>query len=162
MAVRDVFASVSPGRVRLRHPMLRERAVHTALCARLQPLLHESNAAVGSLLLRYDPTDAAMEAYIRAEVAALLPEARSDGDPQDRRDGARIATSPDALDTPASAFRSRTRSRINRIAKIGALTGMAASLAALGVSRGLHARLGVFALSMMLAHVAIHRRRVLR
>ena len=69
----NVFVSVLPGRIRLRHPLLRHQGRHTALCDRLRPLVRlESDQAIGSLLLSYDPADASMESRIRAEVDAVL------------------------------------------------------------------------------------------
>lgn len=152
----NVFVSVLPGRIRLRHPLLRNHARHAALCDRLRPLLRlESNPAIGSILLSYDPADSSMEARIRAEVdavlAAMTPNARN--------------ASESSADSDVVARHGRqwqSRPTINRVAKIGALAGFAASLSALGVSRKLHAQLGVVAAAMTLTHVAMHWRRVPR
>lgn len=158
----NVFVSVLPGRIRLRHAVLRDRARHAALCDRLRPLGDlESDAKVGSLLLRYDPADTAMEARVRAEVDAVLPGGLGLNQSNSYQGDAENGSSASDL-VPPHRRGLRTRSRINRVAKVGALAGMAASLAALGVSRKLHAQIGVFAASMILTHVAMHWRRVLR
>lgn len=160
----NVFVSVLPGRIRLRHALLRDGARHAALCHRLRGIVDvESDPKVGSLLLRYDPADTTMAARIRAEVAsvfALEDEAGRDASWRDEDEHPALKQAAPTIRLHLS--RRRMRTDINRIAKVGALGGMAASLAALGVSRKLHAQIGVIAAGMMLIHVALHWRRVLR
>jgi hypothetical protein len=143
--------------------MLRDRSRHDALSDRLRAFVDvEGDPTIGSLLLRYDPADIAMEARIRAEVdtvwLAMQPSAEVN-----RNEGRADPVSPPS-DVVARRLPSRvhTRARINRAAKVGALAGLTASLAALGVSRKLHAQIGVFAAAMILTHVAMHWRRALR
>jgi hypothetical protein len=154
------FASVLPGRIRLRHPVLRNRDVHARILESLQEFAEiESNPAVGSLLLRFDPTDRDMEARIRAEVAAVFGAAEP---PAVEPASSAIA---DPAPTPAlHAPRRRRRAKweLNRAAKIGAVASMAVSLAALTTSRKLHAQAGVLAVALMLIHMLVHRRHVLR
>jgi hypothetical protein len=159
----NVFVSVLPGRIRLRHTLLRERSCHAELCNRLRALVDlESDPTIGSLLLRYDPADTAMEARIRAEVDAVLLAVRSRGQTQTQDPDAHSTASENAPLVRHHPRRIHARSRINRVAKIGALAGMAASLVALGVSRKLHAQIGVLAVAMTLTHAAMHWRRTLR
>lgn len=150
--VGKAFASVLPGRIRLRHPLLRDSRRHAALTARLAPLAAiEGDAAVGSLLLRFDPAQRDMPARIRAEVAAVWPKA---------------AVAPTSALVPAprrhKPRKNKAKWEVNRAAKIGAILSMAVSLAALGSSRKLHAQAGVVFLGMMLTHMAVHWRRTLK
>lgn len=155
MTDKTAFVSVLPGRIRLRHALLRDAVRHRALTARLQPLAEiEGNVAIGSLLLRFDPADTGLETRIRAEVAAVLPINPSPSRP-DRSSphrGRRIA-----LPQPHKA-----KWQINRVAKIGAVASMALSLAALGTSRKLHAQAGALFVMMMLTHMATHWRRTFK
>lgn len=147
------FVSVLPGRIRLRHPALRERARHAELTTRLQKLVQvESNPTLGSLLLRFAPGDDDVVALIRAEVAAVLPAALADAPRPRPHMGQRIA-----LARPRKA-----KWEINRAAKIGAMVSMAVSLAALGSSKKLHAQAGMVFVAMMLVHMAVHWRRTLK
>jgi hypothetical protein len=144
MTDKTAFVSVLPGRIRLRHPLLRDGGRHRALTARLLPLAQvEGNPAIGSLLLYFDPADTGLETRIRAEVAAVLP---IDPSPV-----------PAALPQPHKA-----KWQINRAAKIGAVASMAVSLAALGTSRKLHAQAGALFVMMMLTHMATHWRRTFK
>lgn len=146
-----MFVSVVPGRIRLRHSLLRDPERHSLLYERLRGLVQvTSDPKVGSLLLRYDPADQTMESRIRAEVEAVL----AAGGP---RSEAMLSD-----DAALARRRRQARSKINRVAKIGALAGMTASLAALGVSRKLHAQIGAVAVAMTLAHAAFHWRRTFR
>lgn len=149
------FVSVLPGRIRLRHALLRDAARHRALTARLQPLAEvEGNVAIGSLLLRFDPTDTGMEARIRTEVSMVLP-ADPSAPPKPRSPphvGKRIAL-------PQSH---KAKWQINRAAKIGAVISMVVSLVALGTSKKLHAQAGALFVIMMLTHMATHWRRTFK
>lgn len=146
--VGKAFASVLPGRIRLRHPLLRDTKRHAALTARLAPLAAvEGDAAVGSLLLRFDPAQRDMAARIRAELAAVWPKAAVPLVPAPHRHKPR---------------KNKAKWEANRAAKIGAILSMAVSLAALGSSRKLHAQAGMVFLGMMLTHMAVHWRRTLK
>lgn len=146
--VGKAFASVLPGRIRLRHPLLRDVRRHAALTARLAPLAAiEGDAAVGSLLLHFDPAQRDMPARIRAELAAVWPKATAPQAPAPHRHKPR---------------KNKAKWEVNRAAKIGAIVSMAVSLAALGSSRKLHAQAGVVFLGMMLTHMAVHWRRTLK
>ena len=156
------FVSVLPGRIRLRHPLLREHARYAALDESLRALVAvEGNPAVGSFLLRYDPANTAMEARIRAEVEAVWA-AMAPAGPQDlpSGDAERASTAGDPFDRLRR--RAQTRMAINRLAKVGALAGMAGTVAALSVSRKLHAQLGVVTIVATLSHLAVHWRRAFR
>lgn len=147
--VDKAFASVLPGRIRLRHPLLRDAKRHAALTARLAPLaMVEGDAAVGSLLLRFDPAQRDMPARIRAELAAVWPQ--------------EIAASPPPVPRRHKPRKNKAKWEVNRAAKIGAILSMAVSLAALGSSRKLHAQAGVVFLGMMLTHMAVHWRRTFK
>ncbi|MBR9973322.1 hypothetical protein [Magnetospirillum sulfuroxidans] len=145
----NVFASVLPGRIRLRHPLLRDKSRHDALTARLQALAQvEGNPALGSMLLRFDPDDGTMQARIRAEVAAVLP--------------AIARPVPHVAQRIALTAPRKAKWEINRVAKIGAMASMAVSLLALGTSKKLHAQAGAVFVAMMLTHMAVHWRRTLK
>ena len=152
------FVSVLPGRIRLRHPLLRDRKRHAALAARLEPLgTVQGNSAVGSFLICFDPARPELDAAIRAEVAALLPQPAAEPATVRRQVphvGKRIAL-PRPRKTPA-------KWELNRAAKIGAVVSMAVSLAALGTSKKLHAQAGFVFVAMMLAHMAVHWRRTFK
>nr|WP_246781429.1 hypothetical protein [Rhodoblastus sphagnicola] len=141
----------------MRHAILRNRAVHAQFVERLGELAEvESNPATGSLLLRFDPADADMEARIRAEVAAILGDlALSSAEPEAAKAAPARADSGEWLDR-------RAKREINRVAKIGSLAAMAVSIAALRSSRKLHAQAGYLSVFLMLVHTAFHWRRAFR
>lgn len=146
----NVYASVLPGRIRLRHAILRDGMLHAELVQRLEKLVTvQADPAVGSLLLRFDAADHSMEARIRAEVAAILPRPQPKPVPHM---GRRIA-----LPRPKAV-----KQDLNRVAKIGAVVSMAVSLAALGTSKKLHAQAGYVFVAMMLTHMAVHWRRTFK
>ncbi|MCW2318062.1 hypothetical protein M2322_003629 [Rhodoblastus acidophilus] len=150
----SLFASDLPGRIRLRHPMLRNRDAHARFHDRLRELAEvESNPAAGSLLLRFDPADAGLNARIRAEIAALFGEAAPSSAPP--------SAAPERRSN-APVLNARAKWEINRVAKIGAIAAMAFSIAALRSSRKLHAQAGALSVFLMLVHVAIHWRRAFR
>lgn len=148
----NVFASVLPGRIRLRHRVLRDPAVHAGLSARLGEMVRvQGDPAVGSLLLTFDPAASDMEGRVRAIVAEILPAEPAAKKPVPHV-GKRIA-----LKRPKTA-----KQELNRAAKIGAVVSMAVSLAALGTSKKLHAQAGFVFVAMMLAHMAVHWRRTFK
>lgn len=146
MADVNVFASVLPGRIRLRHPLLRDAARHRDLLARLRVLGQvDGDLAIGSLLLRFDPADSGMLARVQTAVAAVVP--------------------PAPPSVPAVHRHSRHRAlkwRVNRAAKVGAVAGMALSLAALRFSKRLHVQAGAASVALMLVHMAVHWRRTFK
>ena len=155
MTDKTAFVSILPGRIRLRHPLLRDTSRHRDLTARLLPLVQvEGNPVIGSLLLRFDPTDTGMETRIRAEVATVLP---IDPSPPTTPRSSPHMGKRIALPQPHKA-----KWQINRAAKIGAVASMAVSLAALGSSRKLHVQAGAVFVMMMLTHMATHWRRTFK
>lgn len=150
----NVFASVLPGRIRLRHPVLRNPAVHAGLSARLGEMVRvQGDPTIGSLLLTFDPAASGMEARVRAIVAEVLPTEPAAKKPVPHV-GKRIAL-------PKSR-KAAAKWEINRAAKIGAVVSMAVSLAALSTSKKLHAQAGFVFVAMMLAHMAVHWRRTFK
>ena len=157
------LVSALPGRMRLRHPLLRRPGLNRDLAERLTALdglrVAESSTTAGSLLVLYDPTRvdrAAAEAHATANAAAVLG-----------LDMLGLYTAP-AAPSPAPApapqtggqgGQSLTR-RVNRAAKIGMMGSMAATLAALGVGKRVHAGAGAAFVALMLVHMAIQRKRL--
>jgi len=161
LTTKTLFASVLPGRIRLRHPMLRNRKALAQFVERLGKFANvDSNPAVGSLLLRFDPADAEAKARIRAEVAAIL----GDLDPTRPAEAPDPEEDPNEVPPPPGPARRRRAAKweLNRVAKIGSAAAMAVSLAALSSSRKLHAQAGALSVALMLAHIAVHWRRTFR
>jgi hypothetical protein len=134
------LASRLPGRIRVRHRSLRGQAACAALRETVSAwdgmLSVEANAAIGSLLLRYDPAQVA-PAAMEARVAALFPA------------------------TPAPPPRMAMR-RLDRYAQAGMMGGLAVALAALAGAKRLHAAAGALHVAAVLVHMAVHRRKILR
>ncbi len=148
----NIYASVLPGRIRLRHAILRDPVLHAELTNRLEKLAQvQGNPAIGSLLLGFDATDPDIEPRIRAEVAAMLPPPP-----------AKPALRPHVGKRIALPRPKAIKQDLNRVAKIGAIVSMAVSLAALGSSKKLHAQAGFVFVAMMLAHMAVHWRRTFK
>lgn len=154
------LVSALPGRMRLRHPLLRRPGHNRDLAERLATLdglrVAESSTTAGSLLVLYDPTRvdrAAAEAHAAASAAAVLglDTAASDPTPD--------PAPPPAPQTGGRGGQSLTR-RVNRAAKIGMMGSMAATLAALGVGKRVHAGAGAVFVALMLVHMAIQRKRL--
>lgn len=155
------IASSIPGRLRLRHTLLRDPARLARLVEdfRQWPQVGEvsANVRTGSLLVRYDAAALREEECTRrcaAAVAGLLPTPLEDAAP------------PIPATTPATRAGRRagtSRVRANRLAKAGMLAGLAASmvLAAMGAKR-LHIWTGVFFLHALGVHLWVHRRNLLR
>lgn len=153
------IASAVPGRVRVRHPLLRRAGRVHAVAARLEAIPGVRVAAVdpvvGSLLALYDP-DACdpgdAERRIAAAAVAVL----------DPGPGPEDAPEPGAGPGVEPSGRGRgIKRRINRAAKIGMMGSMALSLGALGVGKRLHAGAGAVFVALMLTHMAVHRKRLL-
>lgn len=146
----DPFVSVLPGRIRLRHPLLRQAALRDALVERLHPLAAvEINAVTGSLLLRFAPADS-VEVRVRAAVAAVLPAAPL---------ASALAQAPIRQ---GSGRKVKWKWQLNQAAKIGSVASMAVCLVALRSSRKLHAQAGLVFLLMAATHVALHWRRTFK
>ncbi|MDD3529660.1 MAG: hypothetical protein PHS77_07255 [Gallionellaceae bacterium] len=148
------IASSIPGRMRLRHPALRDPA-------RMQQLLvaigtwpgtlgHIVNTRTGSLLLTYDPSlikEADCRARAESAIEALAP-----------------ASPPPAEAKARSPRHSRIVSkRINTMSKRTMLASLAASmlLAAVGAKRG-HIWTGLVFLHALGAHLWVYRRTLLK
>lgn len=152
------LVSALPGRMRLRHPLLRRPGHNRDLAERLAALdglrVAESSTTAGSLLVLYDPAcvdRAVAEAHATASAAAVLGTTHAAPEP---------AESPaPAPQTGGQGGQSLTR-RVNRAAKIGMMGSMAATLAALGVGKRVHAGAGAAFVAMMLVHMAIQRKRL--
>ncbi len=139
-----IYASVLPGRIRLRHPDLRNASRRQVLAQQLSALARvDGNPAAGSLLLTFDP---AVEAQVRVVVDAAFPPVSA------------VPVSPSRR-AVRPGFGQRD---VNRVAKAGAVVSMAVSLLALGTSRRLHAQAGMVFLVMMLIHMAVHWRRTFK
>jgi hypothetical protein len=149
-------ASAVPGRIRLRHPLLRRHDRLRDAAARLTALdgvhVAESNPAVGSLLVLYDPA-ALVPATVEANVTAALESVlHPDEAPADRSEAG--PAPPRGGDGPD------LKRRINRAAKIGMMGSMATTLAALAVGKRLHAGAGTLFVALMLVHMTVQRRRL--
>lgn len=145
------MASRLPGRIRLRDRALRDHRRHDALRAELAGrdgmVSVEGNLATGSLLLTYDVarvSPAEMEAGVAIAVASAL-------------------TDPKAPTQAVTAVRRwRLLRRLNLYAKFGMLGSLAVSLAAAGASKRLHVAAGGLSVALMLVHMAVHRRHLLK
>lgn len=171
-----MMVSVVPGRIRLRHPTLKQKKVFDALVARLRPLGRlDGNFAVGSLLLTYPAQDTTVVGTVRKAIAEVMgapvstPAAR--GPVVVASKNVAGGKSPVAADDSAAALQARRTARlkrmrqkreINRWAKIGSIASMAVSLAALQSSKKLHAQAGMVFLAMMATHMGVHWRHTIR
>lgn len=149
----NCIVSSIPGRLRLRHPALRNPArlekLEHRLAAWPQVLELKANPATGSLLLRYDVVglgEAECASRCEAALADLLP-----------RPPEKVAV-VDAPPAKPRSTRARTL-RANRLAKRGMLASLVASmlLAAAGAKRG-HIWTGMFFLHALGVHLWVHRR----
>lgn len=140
----NAIVSSLPGRIRLRHPALRQPRRLASLGAQLAALegvaAVRANAAAGSLVVAYavDFEVKRMEAAVAAAAAATI--------------GARHA--------PPHARQRRVRGKtiVNR----GMLASLAASLLALAAGKRWHAASGGVFLAFLVFHLASHRRQLLR
>lgn len=145
------IVSSIPGRMRLRFPLLRQGGPREDLVARLQAIdgmtSVEANAVTGSLLLRYEigrGGQSAMEACVGDALAAALG----------REPGVPRATPP---------ARKKAAREWNRVAKLGMLASLPVSLAlAAAGSKRLHAVSGGVFTLLLLVHMAVHRRHLVK
>ncbi|GAA4249754.1 HMA2 domain-containing protein [Azospirillum formosense] len=149
------IASAVPGRIRVRHPLLRRADRFQEALGRLEALdtirVAENNPAVGSVLLTYDPSVLTPD-DARSQVEILLSAVLhpAEAPPPD-------APAPALEDKPAAP---ELKWRINRAAKIGMMGSMAATLAALGVGKRVHAGFGTLFVAFMLVHMTVQRKRL--
>ncbi len=155
------IASSIPGRLRLRHTLLRDPARLARLVEdfRQWPQVGEvsANVRTGSLLVRYDAAalcEAECARRCAAAVAGLLPAPPRDAAPP-------ISTATPA--TRAGRRAGTSRVRANRLAKRAMLATLAASmlLAAMGAKR-LHIWSGIAFLHALGVHLWVHRHHLLR
>lgn len=152
------LASRLPGRLRLRDRALRARELHETLIAEFQSwpgiVSVESSLNTGSILLHYDVEQVAqadMEAKVMAAAAALLGTAEP------------VASEAPAHVRPeAPAYRRALARRLNRYSKVGMMVSLPLSLVALAASKRMHAAAGSLFVVLMLAHMAVHRRHLLK
>ena len=146
-----LVASDLPGRMRLRDPGLRHASRCEALAVQLRVLpgvlSAETNAAAGSVLIRYDSTRGAAD-DIAAAASAWL------GAHQPRPQAPRKAQPASRTGATWKAAR-----EWNRFAKLGMLASFPVSLAlAAAGAKKLHAATGgVFSL-LLLVHLYVHQR----
>lgn len=150
------IASAVPGRIRVRHPLLRRMDRFQEALGHLEALdavrVTESNPAVGSVLLSYDPAAVTPEdarSQVEALLSAVLHPAEAPPVPDDPAPAAEIKPAAPEL-----------KWRINRAAKIGMMGSMAATLAALGVGKRVHAGFGTLFVAFMLVHMTVQRKRL--
>lgn len=154
----SLLAASIPGRLRLRDPCLHAPACADAIASTLRAIpgvrTVESNLQAGSLRVLYADADRAMmEARVLAAVAPFLPS---------RHDDSRTPS-----DAPARERRSSDRRRAgrewNRVAKLGMLASLPVSLAlAAGGAKKLHALTGGVFSALLLVHLAVHRRHLIK
>lgn len=148
------IASAVPGRIRVRHPLLRRTDRFQEALSRLEALdairVTESNPAVGSVLLSYDPAVVPPD-DARSQVEALLSAVLHPAEAPP------VPDAPVAESKPAAP---ELKWRINRAAKVGMMGSMAATLAALGVGKRVHAGFGTLFVAFMLVHMTVQRKRL--
>jgi hypothetical protein len=146
-----VIVSSLPGRLRLRHAVLRQPAVNAALSAEIAGwagvTAATGNAATGGLLVLYDA----------GGVSRAIVESRAKGRVLSHVAG---AAEQDADDEPTDLW--EAIGAFNRPAKIGMLATLGASLMALTVSRRAHAAFGGAYLGLLAVHLLKHRRKLVR
>ncbi len=139
-----------PGRLRLRSPDPRRPRRNAAACEAMRSWEGvrsvDPNPATGSILLHYDAARLD-KAAVEARIMALFAE-----DP---------APPAGETDAPAEAESGLSLWRLNRVAKLGMMGGLAGSMAALAVGKKMHAALGAVHVAFLLIHMANHRKRLL-
>lgn len=162
MTLDTVIVSSIPGRLRLRHPLLRRAQQSNEVAARLRSIVGvlsvEANPATGSLLLHYDSARCDRSS-METQVAAT---ARFD-------DAAPFGMLPPQSETrpqPQAPSPSRKRGpgrELNRLAKVGMVVSFPVSLAfAAAGGKRLHALAGGVFTLLLLIHLAVHRHHLLR
>ncbi len=150
-----LLASSLPGRLRLRHAVLRRPIVHARLAAEIGGwagvVSTTGSAAVGSLLVVYDP-ETVGQAEMEARAAALVLSHISETP----------TVAPDDGETEDAFGACETIGSLNRPAKIGMFAALGASMAALAVNRRLHAAFGGAYLGLLAIHLLKHRRKLVR
>lgn len=153
MDLSTAIVSSIPGRLRLRHPLLRRSAQSIDWSARLGALdgvlSVEANPRTGSLLVHYDVSRCG-RAAMEAQITGL---GESSSEPE----------AADTIDDSPSPSRRATAREWNRLAKLGMMASFPVSLALAATgSKKLHAVTGgVFSL-LLLAHLVVHRRHLLK
>lgn len=153
MDLRQAIVSSIPGRLRLRHPLLRQHERSDDLSTRLRGLEAvvsvEANPITGSLLVIYDAARCARAAMERQITG--LGESRGETGPADRGN-----------ESPAPSSRAAAR-QLNRLAKLGMMASLPVSLAfAAAGGKKLHALTGGVFSVLLLAHLVVHRRHLLK
>ncbi len=154
------FASILPGRLRIRAPELRGIGIQQALQALLRELpatvALRANAAARSLLVVYDPQVMPPQA-MQQQVADILDRVLghpAQQTPTPPRKGAPV---------PAVGLAGSRQMQLNRAAKIGMLSSLSASLAlAAAGAKHWHIGTGMAFVACLGAHLVTHRRRLLR
>jgi len=154
------LVSSLPGRLRVRHPILRSARRNAALAAELEGwegvTAATGTAATGGILLLYDSGRVAPKEVEARVLALLVPHPAPGAGPDPVR---RSIQHPGQH--PGGGVSSVLRT-LNRPAKVLMIASMAGSLAALSISKKAHAALGVLHLAVLLIHLAHHRSRLLR
>lgn len=160
----NLIASSLPGRLRLRAPALRQATARRALADRLLALPGALSVTdtprAGSLVLTYDAGRAVLADMERAAMDAAGILGTSPTDTAAAEDGMPpVAAQPEG----DGKARPSARVRLNRQAKRGMLVSLVASmvLAAAGARRW-HVLTGGAFLVFLAAHLAVHRRHLLR
>lgn len=152
MALNTAIVSSIPGRLRLRHPLLRRAQQSGDLAAKLRAiegvLAVDLKPAAGSLLVHYDRTRCDCT-WMETQVAA----ASQFGEDAEG-----------ASSQPARRFSRRSSDREwNRLAKLGMIASLPVSLAlAAAGSKKLHAIAGGVFTLLLLVHLAVHRRHLVK
>lgn len=152
------LASRLPGRLRLRDRALRGRALYDSLMAEFRGwpgvVSLEGSLTTGSILLHYDVeqvSQADMEAKVMAAIAPVLGTAEPV-----------VSEAPAHVRAEAPAYRRALARRLNRYSKIGMMISLPLSLAALAASKRVHAGAGGLFVALMLVHMTVHRRHLLK
>lgn len=152
-----IVASIA-GRLRLRNARLRHPRHSDEASATLRALAGvncvTANPTVGSLLVHYDATHVRqpeMEARVLAALAALLPA------------DVPVVQQAVADTAPPRSNRRQAAREWNRAAKLGMLASLPVSLAlAAGGAKKLHAVTGGVFTALLLVHLAVHRRHLVK
>lgn len=160
----SLIASSLPGRLRLRAPALRHAVARRRLSDRLMALPCAlgiaENPRAGSLVLTYDAGQAVLADMEQAAVEAAKTLGVLPPDTAASEDAMPAANAPAAGEGKALPS---ARVRLNRQAKRGMLVSLAVSMAlAAAGARRWHVLTGSAFLVFLAAHLAVHRRHLLR